>query len=130
MMTTIRHHPLIYVMSASPINRQAAMVTSQSGCDENDKPLTKLEIVHLVDRLKRKHRLLKMVLGIKTKAQHRNLMYKYNKRLPQYRQRDEPRAFTEYIRVGRDIQRLVIELTELKTIRRFVAASYPNRKTA
>ena len=124
----MRHHPLIYVMNNSPINRQAALVTSQSGCVESDLPLTKPELVYLVDRLKRKHRLLKLVLGIKTNAQHRNLMYKYNKRVSQFRQRNEPRAFTEYIRVGRDIQRLVVELTTLKAIRRFVAISYPNKR--
>ena len=124
----MKHHPLIYVMNNSPINRQAALVTSQTGCVESEQPLTKPELVYLVDRLKRKHRLLKQVLGIKTHAQHKNFMYKYNKRLPQFRQRDEPRAFAEYIRVGRDIQRLVVELAALKSIRRFVAINYPFKR--
>lgn len=122
----MKHHPLIYVMNAKPINRQSALVTSQSNCVETDELLSKQELVYLVERLKRKHRLLKLVIGIKTSAQHRNLMYKHNKRLPQFRQKNEPRSFTEYIRVGRDIQRLVLELTKLKALRRFVAQSYPN----
>lgn len=121
-----REHYLTQILYATPVNKQTAIVVSQSGCVDSDKPLTKPELVYLVDRLKRKHRLLKSVLGIKTKAQHTNLMYKFNKKLPQFRYRDEPRSFIEYIRVGKDIQRLVKELQELKAIRRFVAQAYPN----
>ncbi len=119
-------HHLLRVLNAVPVNRQAAIVTRQAGCVEEDTDLTKPELVWLVDRLRRKHRLLKHVLGIKTKAQHTNLMYKYNKRIPQYRQRDEPRAMAEYIRCGKEMKRLIDELARLKDVRRFVAQAYPN----
>lgn len=122
-----REHYITKILYATPVNKKTAIVVSQSGCVKSDEPLTKSELVYLVDRLKRKHRLLKVVLGIKTKAQHTNLMYKFNKKLPQFRYRDEPRAFIEYVRVGQDIKRLVGELHELKTIRRFVAQCYPNK---
>lgn len=105
------------ILLRSPINRMARVVTSQAGCQDADSPLTREDLVAIKDRLERKHRLLKHVLGIKTKAQHANARYKARKRLQQFRQRAEPRAFQEYIRVGDELLRVVGELTVLRRLR-------------
>jgi len=112
-MTISKRHPLIYVMNNSPINRQAAIVASQKNCVEQDFDISRQELIYLTERLERKHKLLKNVLQIKTKAQHKNFMYKYNKRIPQFRMEKEPRAFVEYVRVGQNIQKLIEELAQL-----------------
>ena len=102
----------------SPINRQARRVTSQAGVRAVDAPLNADEIKPLLARLERKHKLLKHILGVRTKAQHKNLCWKYNKRIPQFRQTTEPRAFLEYVRVGRAIQILTNELAQQRAARR------------
>jgi hypothetical protein len=111
------------ILVRSPIDGVAARVVSQRNAATEDAPMTREEICAILDRLRRKHSLLKMVLAIKTKAQHANLRYKYGKKLPQFRQRKEPRAFTEYIRIGNEMQRLLDELHEMRKLRRFVAAA-------
>ena len=44
-----------------------------------------------------------------------------NAGIQQFRAAKEPRIFAEYVRVGNDIQRLLIELSVLRKIRQFVA---------
>lgn len=107
----------------SPIDRLARRVTSQKAVAKYDKPLTADEIKLLLARLERKHKLLKRVLGVHTKAQHKSLCWKYNKRLPQFRQAMEPRSFLEYVRVGRAIQILTNELAQQRALRRLVASA-------
>ncbi len=115
------------ILVRAPVNRLAASVVSQRRVAAADTPLSREELAYLLDRLGRKQRLLKMVLGIKTKAQHTNLRYKHSRRLPQFRQQQEPRAFTEYIRVGNDMQRLSRELAALRQARRIAALAVPAR---
>jgi hypothetical protein len=114
-------HPLLTVLNSAPINKQAAIVTSQRHVATADTPLTRDELAALANRLLRKQRLLKHVLGIKTKRQHKNMTYKAAKGIPQYRAAKEPRALTEYLRCGREIQRLAEELADMRRVRRFVA---------
>lgn len=114
-------HPLMTVLNSEPINRQARIVTSQRHVATGDLPLTREELLAICDRLQRKHRLLKHVLGIKTKAQHTNTMWKFNKKIPQYRGKQEPRALVEYVRVGKSIEIIVRELAEIRAVRRLVA---------
>lgn len=102
------------ILVRAPVNRLAAAVVSQRRSAKADEPLKREELIYLISRLERKHRLLKQVLGVKTKAQHVNLMYKHKKRLPQFRQKREPRAFLEYVALGQHIQRLVRELAAMK----------------
>lgn len=120
-------HPIVRMLNSAPVNRQAAMAVSQTGCAEKEDLLSKKELVDLVKRLERKQRLLKHVLGIKTKSQHMNAMYKFNRRIGQFRHKDNPRVFIEYKRVGEDIQRLIRELQTLKKIRKFVADQSNNK---
>lgn len=98
----------------APVNRLAATAVSQRRAAAADEPLRREELIYLLDRLQRKHRLLKQVLGIKTKAQHTNLMTKHKKGLWQFRRAAEPRAFMEYVSTGQHMQRLVRELAGMK----------------
>lgn len=109
------------ILTAVPINRTARLVTSQTGLSDKDTPLMRDELAWLVQRLNRKQRLLKLVLGIKNKRQHSNVTYKYRKGIKQYRGITEPRALIEYIRCGKEIQRLTDELAKLRIVRQFVA---------
>lgn len=107
------------ILTRSPIDAAARRVTS--GGVEVDGPMTREELAALVHRTARKQRLLKLVLGIKTKAQRKNVAYKASKGIPQFRANKEPRAFTEYLRCGREIQRLTRELAAMRKVRQFVA---------
>ena len=107
------------ILVRSPINRSASHVVSQKGCSD-DRPLAREELAYLVLRLQRKHGLMKSLLQIKTKRQHKNVVYKMNAGIQQFRAAKQPRIFAEYVRVGNDIQRLLIELSVLRKIRQFV----------
>ena len=109
------------ILVRSPVNSMARQVTSQKNVSEEDKPISTNEIVLLVTRFSRKQRLLKLVLGIKTKAQHKNTIYRFNAGFKQFRASKEPRAMAEYVICGREIQRLNYELSEMRRARRFVA---------
>lgn len=116
-------HALHKVLLANPINRQSAIIANQSGCEDEKGFLTRQELVDLIRRLVRKHRLLKHILGVRSKAQHTNLRYKYNKKRTQYRQQQDPRAFTEYIRCGNEILRLNRELAIDRKCRQLAATA-------
>lgn len=109
------------ILTRLPVDRVARRVTSQAGAATVETAITRDEIIALVARLCRKQRLLKFVLGIKTKSQHTNTTYKASKRIPQYREATEPRAMAEYLRCGREIHRLSVELAEMRRARRFVS---------
>ena len=112
---------LAEILVREPVDRVARRVTSQTGVAEDDTPLTREELAALVNRLLRKNRLLRHVLGIDTKAKKVNTKYKAKKGIPQFRALKEPRALTEYLRCGQEIQRLGTELAALRKVRQFVA---------
>ena len=88
-----------------PINGRAAGAVSQHGC-ATETDLSKSELLEIVVRLQRKSRLLKAVLNITNRAQHKNLMWKSNKGFKSDRFKADPRSVVEYRRVGLEIQRL------------------------
>ncbi len=108
------------LFTLSPVNKMAGLVTSQIGCVEVDRDLTKKEIVLILDRLKRKHALLKRIIKVENHSQHVNLMNKFKSGRRQYRAQMEPRSFFEYVLVGRQIESLCRELAEMRKARRFV----------
>lgn len=118
------------ILAAEPINGTARRVTSQRGAATEDTPLSREELVELVNRLQRKHRLLRRVLGIKNNSQHQNTLYKARHGIRQYRAAKEPRSLTEYVRCGQEMQRLIQELAELRKVRRFVAEAQREYKEA
>ena len=109
-------HYLVDVMHMTPINRAAAKVTSQKGCHQ-DSSMSRDEVIEISSRLKRKHRLLRFVLGIDTKAKHVNLVYKAKKGFFTRRGKKNPRAVSEYLLVGEQMQRLQKELGEMRRAR-------------
>lgn len=113
------------ILIRAPVNKLAASVVSQRGAAP-DSPLSREELAYLVQRLSRRQRLLKAVLGIKTPSQHANTVYKHKKRIPQFRAAREPRALTEYLLIGQQIQNLNCELAELRRTRQMVAAAESN----
>lgn len=106
------------ILSSSPVNRLAGAVTSQRGLLPYDSPMSRSEIAQIVDRLSRKQRLLKRVLGIAGKSQHKNTIYKMKRGFKSYRADGEPRALVEYKRVGEQIQHLNSEICRIKKIRK------------
>ena len=108
------------LLAATPIDRTAAIVTGQAGCAGDIEQLPERDLVAMKERMERKHRLLKHVLGIRSKAQHKNLMYKWNKGIPQFRQLHS-RAFVEYVCLGRQMQDVTRELAAARRARQFVA---------
>jgi hypothetical protein len=114
------------VLSAHPVNRQAAIAVSQTGCEDERGFLTRTELLHLLFRIRRKHRLLKRVLGITKRRQHNNMMRAFAERRPHYKVQSEPRAFAEYMRCGVEIARLSQELATDRKCRQ-LAAVYRNK---
>ena len=108
------------LLTGVPVDRVARRVTSQQHAAVGDTPLTRDELIALIARTARKQRLLKQVLGIKTKAQHTNVVYKASKNVRQVRAMKEPRSLSEYLRCGKEIQRLSQELAALRQLRQFV----------
>lgn len=101
------------ISTRTPVDRTAATVTSQRGC-EPDKDLSRSDIAEQIRLLERKRRLLKKVLGIHTRNAHKNLMYKFNKRGRKYsRLEKDSRAMLEYVRVGAEVQRLQRHLNKV-----------------
>lgn len=109
-------HPLLAVLNSAPINRQARRVTSQANCATIDSDLSKEELQDVLDRLTRKHRLMKAVLKIKNKSQHKNVVDRHNKGI---RSNFRPRRLTaEYVRVGMALQVIQQRFSELGRIGR------------
>lgn len=102
-----------------PINKQAYLVTLQSGCDEVYKPVSTEELVEIFARLCRKQRLLKRVLKIETKAQHANTVTRYRKGIRQARDLVGERVMREYVTLSGQIQQVQLELSERRKARRF-----------
>jgi len=106
------------ILIRAPVNKLAANVVSQRRAATADTPLCREELIYLMDRLDRKSRLLKQVLGITNQSQRKNVHARHNKGVRQFRHAKEPRAFTEYIAIGQNMRRLNRELAELNKARK------------
>ena len=108
------------ILASAPIDRMAARVVSSSRATATVGDLTREELALLLERLERKQRLLKRVLNITTKTQHKNLMsaMKIGRRNKPAqglsRLKANKRAAFEYKRVGEDMYRLIERIRELK----------------
>lgn len=94
------------IILSNPVNKIAALVSQKSKTIDFDVSTDDLKLI--IQRLSRKQKLLKIVLGIKTHAQHINAMNKYKRGFKQFREGN--RAFPEYILNGNQIQRINREL--------------------
>ena len=107
------------ILASSPIDSTARRVTSQRAAAKEDQQIGREELAYLVKRIERKQRLLKLVLGIKSHAQHKNTVYKAGIGVKQFRAEKEPRALSEYLLCGRETQRLNNELCVIRKARKF-----------
>lgn len=96
----------------SPINGSARNMITYKQSVERD--IQKDELVYLIARLERKRRLLNKALGITSKAQRKNLMYRIGKKRPTMRTVHNPRGVDEWYRNGIAIRRLCDELAARK----------------
>lgn len=103
------------VLTSAPVNHTAARVVGRRRDLESPSDLTREELIERLQWLERKLRLLKVVLGIDTKAKHRNLIYKAGKGMPTYRGAANSRAVAEYIRIGHEMQRMNRALQDLRS---------------
>lgn len=104
----------ISLLVRSPIDRITRLVTGQRAVAKQDRALTREELLEILDRCSRKQRLLKRVLQIDNKRQHKNFVQKWNIGVRQFRVEQEPRAALEYVRLGQMMLRYLEELTQLK----------------
>lgn len=107
------------ILTSAPVNRTAHAVVSQRRAAQTVGDLTREELIELLARLQRKHRLLKRVLLITSPAQHRNLMYAMAHNRPgpgvgKARLVGNRRAALEYKRVGEEMQRLQARIAQLR----------------
>lgn len=97
-----------------PIDRLAMRVSSQKGCVD-DIGVSIQDIKILLARLERKMRLMKHVLGVNTRSQHKNLMYRFNKNGNPNAKHGQKRIFLEYKRVGENMHLLMFTAKALKS---------------
>ena len=116
-----REHYLMAVFVRSPIDRMARTVTSQAHVSTKDAGLSREDLVFILQRMLRKHRLLKQMLGITTKSQLCNTRWLYNRGLRHKRFKRSPRSFLEFMRLGDAIQRVHDELAHLRRVRQLIA---------
>jgi hypothetical protein len=108
------------ILASTPINQTAARVVSSSRNPVPMGDLSREELIYLRSRLERKLRLLKQVLKITSKAQHKNLMHAINSGrrnrpgVGMLRLTANPRTALEYKRVGEEMQRMQDRIRELR----------------
>ena len=97
------------IIVRSPVDRVARRVTAQTQRVEDDQEISADEMKFIYFRLMRKASLLKEVLRIKNKSQHKNVKTKYKNRTPQFRDKIQGgRAIVEYRRVNIEIGRFCV----------------------
>ncbi len=106
-------HPLIAVMNRTPIDRQASRVASQRNCAVVDLDLCRDDLVRSLDRLQRKMRLMKSVLKVATKCQHKNLLARHKNGRRGMKGRPA-RLVVEYANVGASIQSIMLQIHEME----------------
>lgn len=117
-------HAFYKVLSATPVNASARRAVRQGNCSYEDQQLSRAEIIDIINRLERKQRLLKAVLGITKKCQYVNMANKLKGRpygSGLHRIKGNPRAAIECVRCGTELQRLNRALQIMKAESRGVA---------
>jgi hypothetical protein len=107
------------ILTSAPINQTAARVVSSPRSPVPMGDISREELIHLWSRLERKLRLLKQVLKITSKAQHKNLVHAINSGrrgrpgVGMLRLTANPRTALEYKRVGEEMKRMQDRIREL-----------------
>jgi len=110
----IMQHIELYALR--PVNRTAGLVVSQKSCRQDDQ-LSKSELVDLKNKLSRKHRFIKSILGIRNATHHKNTIHGIIGGYINTDNYKEPRLLGEYKRVGEAIQLINLELNRVRLIK-------------
>ncbi len=102
----------------TPINKTAALVTINTNCCDDDLEMTAQQVHERIVLLVEKRKELSNKLGIITKAQHSNFMYRANKFKDYVDNHPQKELFAEWIRVGKEARRLNQYLAERRKLRR------------
>lgn len=103
------------IYSLRPINRTAATVTSQRGVSGEDSGASPREInEQRMNMIKKRRYEIGNFLGIKTKAQRRNYMYRIGSRPNYIRNHKHSSLLEEWYRIGKESSRLTDHLRLLK----------------
>ena len=98
-----------------PINKTAALVTNQKGASEEDLGASPHEIdEQRANMIARRRRELGEILGIETKAQRRNYMFRIGSRPNYIRNHKHSALLREWYEMGKESFRLTEHLRLLK----------------
>lgn len=105
------NNEIVKVLNSVAIDKTARRVASQRGCESQFADLDRKELCRLLDRLKRKQRLIYAALGFKTKTQASNL--KTRLKSGGRTRKFDGRLAAELIRVGENIDVFSRRLAEM-----------------
>ncbi len=108
----------IELYALRPVNKTAGIVASQRGCNVADSLIKKEELLYLLERLTRKQRLIKKILGVRNKTHHKNIIHRIIGGHINPNNYNIPRLLPEYKRVGEAIEKINRRLSEIKDERR------------
>ena len=100
-----------------PVNGTAARVTTQRNVQE-DVDLTPHQVQERVFYLTEQRKRIGLKIGIVAKAQHANIMYKANRYPDFVKKHPQSLLLAEWVRIGKEMNRLTVYLAEQKEIRR------------
>lgn len=100
-----------------PVNKTAARVTTQRNVQE-DIDLSPRQVHERIVYLTEQRKKIGVQIGIVANAQHANIMYKAN-RFPDFiKKHPQSAILAEWVRIGKEMNRLTVYLAEQKEIRR------------
>ncbi len=103
-----------------PVNSTAARVTSQRSV-QADEDLTPKEVNDRIVYLTQQRKKIGLEIGIVAQAQHANIMYRANRYPSFVKKHPHSAKLKEWIRIGKEMDRLTKYLAEEKDKRREIA---------
>jgi hypothetical protein len=109
---------MMRILALAPVNKQAAIITSQSGCEDDRGYLTRDELCKLIDVTRRRRDEIGASFVFYSKKHKTNFCNDLRHgRLDRRVTTDMPAAL-EYARLGAEVQRLEKDLQHWREIRR------------
>lgn len=104
-------HPLVTALNATPVDRVARRVASQRNCSETYHDLDREELKAVLERLHRKNRLVRHLLGITTAKQAENLRARVRKNFRS--KKFDNRLAREFVAIGSSIRAAADQLKSM-----------------
>lgn len=105
------------IFTRVPVNKQAALVTGQGGCEAERGYLTCDELCELIERLRRQRDAIGAGFVFYTKAHKANFCNQLRRGNLDRRVTSDMAAALEYVRLGGEIQRLQRDLAQWREVR-------------